>query len=352
MSSSFDPRRIDYTKISLMTECPIWGTRAHTEIDSNNFLQKVVISPRAGGCFIFTDLAEIEIETWSHREKSRLTSWILERNLLGEVPRVDKPALKKLDGRHPATFAERVDNALLFLSDASEFLGTTILFSQTDMYPSMDAGKEHIAWLQFCASIEASSSGEGNFVLNHLSSSEHLRQVDGNNDRIQITAKGYSRLDELTRKNSTDPAKAFVAMWFDPSMDLAWKEGFKPGIEDAGFNPIRIDQKDHINKIDDEIIVEIRESRFVVADFTAEILKFKNKKDECIARGGVYFEAGYAYGLDIPVVWCCRNDVIELVHFDTRQFSHIVWETPEDLRKKLANRIRAVIGPGPNKTEE
>ena len=35
------------------------------------------------------------------------------------------------------------------------------------------------------------------------------------------------------------------------------------------------------------------------------------------------------------------------IHFDTRQFSHITWEDPEELKEKLANRIAAVIGDGP-----
>lgn len=45
-----------------------------------------------------------------------------------------------------------------------------------------------------------------------------------------------------------------------------------------------IGSKEHSNKIDDEIIGEIRRSAFIVADFTGH-------------RGGVYFEAGFAMGL-------------------------------------------------------
>ena len=89
---------------------------------------------------------------------------------------------------------------------------------------------------------------------------------------------------------------------------------------------MRIDSKEHSNKIDDEIIAEIRRSRFVVADFTSE---------EDKPRGGVYYEAGFAMGLNIPVIWTCRADMIGNVHFDTRQFNHITWDDPEDLRVKL-----------------
>lgn len=129
-------------------------------------------------------------------------------------------------------------------------------------------------------------------------------------------------------------------MWFNPEMRLAYDQGFDPAIRDSGYNPMRIDQKEHINKIDDEIIAEIRRSRFLIADFTSEPDR---------PRGGVYFEAGLAFGLNIPVIWACRDDLVAQLHFDIRQFNHIVWTTPDDLRQKLSNRIRAVLGDGPNR---
>jgi hypothetical protein len=54
----------------------------------------------------------------------------------------------------------------------------------------------------------------------------------------------------------------------------------------------------HLNKVDDVIVAEIRRSRFLVADFTCEPGK---------VRGGVYFEAGFARGLNIPIIWTCRD---------------------------------------------
>ena len=102
------------------------------------------------------------------------------------------------------------------------------------------------------------------------------------------------------------------------------------------------------NKIDDQIIAEIRRSRFVVCDFTCELIEYDGKQ-KAFPRGGVYYEAGFAQGLGIPVIWMCRADHIEHVHFDTRQFNHITWSTPEELREKLRNRIGAVIGDGPLK---
>lgn len=67
------------------------------------------------------------------------------------------------------------------------------------------------------------------------------------------------------------------------------------------------------------------------------------------ARGGVYYEAGFAHGLGIEVIFTCKENALENVHFDTRQHNHIVWKKPEELRQGLAKRISARIGDGPHK---
>src|SRR5690606_9953583 len=97
---------------------------------------------------------------------------------------------------------------------------------------------------------------------------------------VMLRPPGYTRLAELDG-TSTASQQAFVAMWFDDSMKDAYEKGIAPAIRDAGYEPLRIDQKDHNNKIDDEIIAEIRRSRFVIADFT---------QGDSGARGGVYYE--------------------------------------------------------------
>ena len=93
-------------------------------------------------------------------------------------------------------------------------------------------------------------------------------------------------------------------------------------------------------------IAEIKRSRFLVADFTCGVISHDGKPVG-IARGGVYYEAGFAQGLNIPVIWTCREDAISHLHFDTRQYNHIVWKAPDDLRQQLRDSIGAVIGDGP-----
>lgn len=78
------------------------------------------------------------------------------------------------------------------------------------------------------------------------------------------------------------------------------------------------------------VIAEIRRSRFLMADFT---------HGRVGVRGSVYYEAGFAHGLWLEVIFCCREGTEP--HFDTRQYNHIMWKDADDLRERLLARIRA-----------
>ena len=120
---------------------------------------------------------------------------------------------------------------------------------------------------------------------------------------------------------------------------VVYDDGIKLGIEAAGYKPLRIKDKEHVDKIDDHIIAEIRRSRFVVADFTHE-------ED---VRGGVYYEAGFAHGLRKLVIFTCREDKIDDIQFDTRQYNHILWNEDklDKFKDSLRTRIASVLGDGP-----
>jgi hypothetical protein len=149
-----------------------------------------------------------------------------------------------------------------------------------------------------------------------------------------ITPKGWNFLENLTTPSSNS-STAFVAMWFDESVHPAWLHAISPAIDEAGYRPIRIDKVEHNNRIDDEIVAAIRACKFIVADFTGQ-------------RGGVYFEAGLAQGLGKQVIWLCRKDELDKVHFDTRQYNFIRWQADNlpQLKADLKNRIEATIGKG------
>ncbi len=161
------------------------------------------------------------------------------------------------------------------------------------------------------------------------------------NQNVSLTLQGHQHCVNLLSSKSRT-TNAFVAMWFGEDLSSAYNNAIAPAIEECGFRPVRVDNVEHNNDITDEIIVGIKESRFVVADMTGY-------------RGGVYYEAGFAHGLGIPVIFTCRKDwfdgekddggkiVKEKIHFDISHQNIIIWEAEDELRKRIVNRIRATI---------
>ena len=184
----------------------------------------------------------------------------------------------------------------------------------------------------------STSSAELRYLVDEYTVEEKkwVRKTPSGGDyRYLITAKGYDYLDSL-RRTAFDSAQGFCAMWFDKEVAPLWDEAIEPGIAAAGYKPTRIDKVEHANRIDDEIIAQMRRSKFVVADFTGQ-------------RGGVYFEAGFALGLGRPVIWTVRSDVLKDVHFDNRQYNFLVWKADDlaTLQASLTARIVALLGEGP-----
>jgi len=152
---------------------------------------------------------------------------------------------------------------------------------------------------------------------------------------VTLAAGGWERLHELQNVNPDSP-QGFVAMWFDDGMTELYDGVLSKAIEAAGYRPHRVDRREFAGRIDDEIVAQIRRSRFVVADFTGH-------------RGGVYWEAGLAEGLGLPVFFTCREDAANDLHFDVRQQNTIRWTEDglEELGKRLQARIEAELGRGP-----
>ena len=217
----------------------------------------------------------------------------------------------------PATLSEKGDGMLLCLADA-------VGIRYRNKIP-VKAG-----WI---AEIAAHDLDELNHVLFFLQELDFAKAESGGAERHWgLTARGWKRIDELKRRGvSTD--SAFVAMWFDESLHSAYSEGIAKLEEDTGFTMLRIDMREFNDKICDKIIAEIKKSRFLIADVTGQ-------------RHAVYFEAGFAKGFGLPVIWTCREDQKDEVKndFDTRQYSYIFWTEANELREKLRDRILATIG--------
>ena len=256
---------------------------------------------------------------------SKLSAWIRERSESGgEVPEISSTTLKEVEAILPSY---RVAQKQLLLLRAFErhtkFPGEAVLITTHLDYP--------LAW--------ADGEDELRYLLRSLIERHLIRRLDGPPDlndtfsfQIELTADGWSFLDERARP-SIISNQAFVAMAFHPELKSAWETGIQPALRRAGFAPYRVDIEPHIERIDTKIITEIKNSRFLVADVTLQ-------------RQGVYFEAGYALGMGLPVFWCVRKNDLANVHFDTRQYNHITWDTEQHLAEQLYLFVNTIVGKG------
>jgi len=173
------------------------------------------------------------------------------------------------------------------------------------------------------------------FYVNHLRDIGDIKAEGTTRDySLSLTAGGWQKIESMERPN-LESKQAFVAMWFDESLKEIFANGIKSLEEDTGFNMYRVDQEPFNEKICDRIIADIKKSRFLIADVTG-------------LRHAVFFEAGYAMGLGLPVIFTCKEGTEIEGCFDTRQYNHIVWENAEDLKSKLKDRIMATIGKAKN----
>jgi hypothetical protein len=337
--------------------CPIWGTVCSSEKVSGNWL---IDSPRAGGKFLASDslVAVLLRQELSAAHKVSLTERICQKRLSEDVPLLRTSDLEKLQDTY-LSISERRDRILIWIEKRTSSIGQQIAISPSSAEKikrnnldsqNLSAVPELARLYEISAACAVQNTDETQTLIGFCIDQQLLKK--GTSNALELTYEGLNQLEKI-RQTRTDSSTAFVAMWFDDCMSDVYSSGIAAGIRKAGYEPIRIDNKEHNNKIDDEIISEIRRAKFLVADFTSEVLRKDSVAglggDRVIARGGVYFEAGFAKGLGKEVIWTVREDVLPFVHFDTRQFAHIVWKDSADLCAKLEKRISATLGDGPLK---
>ncbi len=323
--------------------CPLWGHLVEAGRGSDE-LTKLYVSPRTDGGYQMGMRARSTTDREDKKLCARITTWIVDEHRQGnEYPVVTYDLVQKIYQTAALSVTERGDRLLKLIAHKTDKVGDDVEFlfpADNDEARDADAIDTFYTMLAHAECTEADSQTELRYLLNFLKSRLWITFNDTfSGGSALITVAGYAHLADLEKK-VVNSAQGFVAMWFDPSMDAAYEHGIHPAIEDAGYKPFRIDRSEHVNRIDDEIVAAIRRSRFLVADFT---------HGDSGPRGGVYYEAGFAHGLDLPVFWTCREGILKDIHFDIRQYNFIVWNTPQELRTRLAARISAVLGDGPLK---
>lgn len=144
-------------------------------------------------------------------------------------------------------------------------------------------------------------------------------------------------LERNIRKLNITNINVFVAMKFgSPDIDSALENAIKPAcLECGGLEAFTINEKAGDGWIPQRIKEEIQDARFVISDLT-----YRNP--------GVYYETGYADGLEIPVIQTCKqawyDEEPAPLHFDISQRNTIFWNDNDDLKQQLIMKIKELQG--------
>jgi len=300
--------------------CPIClDNNAKSTGQGPHNLSFLIECPRCGTFTTSDDFITARPADLTAAQTGNASGWVYENQNV-TLQRKEWDFLRSLN---TPSVGEKAEKLLLFLASQFPQANQHLKFS--------GEGKE-------LSSCWAANQAEAKYLFYQylVSYKDFIQKLDIGGHPYLISPAGWDYLHSLRHINLNSPI-GFCAMWFDKRLEPLWLDAIRPAISRAGYDPKRIDKHEHNNKIDDEIIAMIRRSRFVIADYTGN-------------RGRVYFEAGFALGLGIPVIWTCREGRLGKVHFDTRQYNFVTWDENNltDFCQRLQLRIEATIVDSPN----
>lgn len=303
-----------------MSECPICGDDAVVRPSGHG--DRNHVECKTCGPFEITRSASDDWPAMSGKDSDRI--WLLshairKRYRENRPPAIDSYLIERIVAESTLpTVTQQAENFILWMG-------------QQFKSPEETTGIYKRGW----AAIIGSSSPETvQYIAGHLHeegyiqfpSHQHLTTLQS----AGLTFKGWQRYEEL-RRASQDSRIGFMAMQFgDPRLDTLFVDFYKPAAELAGYNLRRIDESPPAGSIDDRLRVEIRKARFLVSDLTHD-------------NSGAYWEAGFAEGLEKPVIYSCEKTFFEEngTHFDTNRWHTILW-TESDMAK-AANALKSTI---------
>ena len=265
------------------------------------------------------------------RVKARLGTVLLDRRVGGEeAPLVDKKLIDyAIEIAQPLPVAQRARRLLKLMTHHEEGVHVAFFFSVEKSLYEIGLGVS-----------ESINEDELRYFLSYLRESGLIKASEPGSGGYVASVQGHELVHQETMLESSN--KVFIAMWFGIEMNSVWFS-INSAVETAGYEPRRIDYGDHSGLIDDAIISEIREAKFLIVDLT---------HGEEGQRGSVYYEAGFGRGLNKPVIQTVRQDHLDddvpnlRVAFDLNHYPVIPWSQDylQDFEKALLKRIKSRFG--------
>lgn len=235
---------------------------------------------------------------------------------------------------YPKNLNEKIDEILLYYNSQAQYLGDLIECTYKDLLDIylMDYNVADLTIRmpqKYIAQIRYINNYLGNLGYAAIASNVYVNggSMWEQRQKLELTPKGLARIEEL-QKNQVNNKNVFVAMKFGEETQ-ALREKIKEGLE--GYNVRIMDEIEHNHQIVPEMLYEIRNSRFVIAELSNH-------------NNGAYYEAGYALGLGKEVIHICqKSELSNGLHFDVAQVNTIVYESIDEIPGKLKKRIQATI---------
>lgn len=232
--------------------------------------------------------------------------------------------IQEIENWYPRAFHEKVDLFLLNLSSRSHFLGDLVLFTNETLRAAFFVDAKPKGPM---GTYPDAINTQVAFFESYLMEQKYISK---NLNGFTLLPEGLARVDELQRHQLENSKNAFIAMSFSDEMEPV-RNAIKDALIECGFAPRIMDEIEHNHQIVPEMLHEIREARFLVAELSS-------------GNNGAYFEAGYAAGFGKDVILLFNENVSDKDrHFDVRQTNTIKWRDPNDLKERLVARIKATI---------
>ncbi len=239
---------------------------------------------------------------------------------------------------YPNTYEQKIKRALCWIASHSSYRGEAVTISTEDIESVFFLENSYYerykkvcsrSWLRELAFLY-NYLNDKDLLQNKLTEGEMHYLIEGLKDPpypwaliFTLSPKAYQMVENFKPNKNV-----FVAMKFGTET-LALREKIKEGL--VGYNVRIMDEIEHNHLIVPEMLKEIKNSGFVIAELSNH-------------NNGAYYEAGYALGLGKEVIHICQKDELSNgLHFDVAQVNTIVYENIDEIPEKLKRRIQATI---------
>ncbi|MDR3665809.1 MAG: hypothetical protein P4L35_03090 [Ignavibacteriaceae bacterium] len=302
-----------------MNNCPICNTQTTVESIAEGSAYNIYCT--RCGKFEVTDSAITMFQNSEINTKPlSLSYWIRQHQTKESKVIIDLNLMRKLlINFEPPKPREQSDNLLLWIGSNVKKPDAVVIRPFNDLISIVGAVDEaNVIYL-------SQYLNEQKYIVYKYSSTQM---------HAQMTFNGWDRYYELQRSNK-ESQLAFMAMKYgNETLDKIFNTVIKEAVDNTGFEIRILSEVKRSGLIDDKLRIEIRRSKFLIADLTD-------------GNNGAYWEAGYAEGLGMPVIYICEKSVFDdkakSTHFDTNHHLTVPWEDTEEGLKIFADELKATI---------